>query len=193
MQIIRSIQNRIYELRGERVMLDRDLADLYEIETKALNLAVKRNLKRFPKDFMFQLTKEEYDSLRFQIETLETSNSLRLQNATLKTGRGQHSKYLPYAFTEQGVAMLSGVLNSDKAISMNIAIMRAFVEIRKILMQEFDFKEQLKQIKERIGEHDAQLNQIYDAMENLLDERASARKWNEREKLGLKNIIRIIH
>jgi len=186
MQIIRSIQNRIYELRGERVMLDRDLADLYEIETKALNLAVKRNLKRFPKDFMFQLTKEEYDSLRFQIETLETSNSLRLQNATLKTGRGQHSKYLPYAFTEQGVAMLSGVLNSDKAISMNIAIMRAFVEIRKILMQEFDFKEQLKQIKERIGEHDAQLNQIYDAMENLLDEKAAARKWDDREKIGFK-------
>jgi len=167
-------------------MLDRDLADLYEIETKALNLAVKRNLKRFPKDFMFQLTKEEYDSLRFQIETLETSNSLRLQNATLKTGRGQHSKYLPYAFTEQGVAMLSGVLNSDKAISMNIAIMRAFVEIRKILMQEFDFKEQLKQIKERIGEHDAQLNQIYDAMENLLDEKAAARKWDDREKIGFK-------
>lgn len=86
MQIIRSIQNRIYELRGERVMLDRDLAALYEIETKALNLAVKRNLKRFPPDFMFQLTREEYDSLRFQNEILETSNSLRFQNATLKTG-----------------------------------------------------------------------------------------------------------
>jgi len=167
-------------------MLDRDLADLYEIETKALNLAVKRNIKRFPKDFMFQLTKEEYYSLRFQIETLEANDSLRLQNATLKTGRGQHSKYLPYAFTEQGVAMLSGILNSDKAINMNIAIMRAFVEIRKILMQEFDFKEQLKQIRERLGEHDAQLNQIYDAMENLLDEKASQRKWNERERIGYK-------
>jgi len=100
MQIIRSIQNRIYEIRGERVMLDRDLADLYEIETKSLNLAVRRNIKRFPPDFMFQLTKEEYDSLRFQIETLETNNPLRSQIATLKTGRGQHSKYLPYAFTE---------------------------------------------------------------------------------------------
>lgn len=115
MNIIRSIQNRIYEIRGERVMLDRDLAALYETETKALNLAVKRNSKRFPKDFMFQLTKEEYDSLRFQIETLdETDKTLRLQNATLKTGRGQHSKYLPFAFTEQGVAMLSGILNSEK-------------------------------------------------------------------------------
>ncbi len=109
MNIIRSIQNRIYELRGERVILDRDLANLYEVPTKSLNLAVRRNLKRFPKDFMFQLTKEEFESLRFQIETIEKSDkSLRLQNETLKKGRGQHAKYLPYAFTEQGVAMLSG-------------------------------------------------------------------------------------
>jgi len=83
MQIIRSIQNRIYEVRGERVMLDRDLADLYESETKALNLAVKRNTKRFPKDFMFQLTKEEFEALRFQIETLENQNPLRLQNDSI--------------------------------------------------------------------------------------------------------------
>jgi ORF6N domain-containing protein len=86
MQIIRSIQSRIYEVRGERVMLDRDLADLYESETKALNLAVKRNIKRFPKDFMFQLTKEEYEGLRFQIESLENQHPLRLQNETLKSG-----------------------------------------------------------------------------------------------------------
>lgn len=186
MQIIQSIQNRIYEIRGERVMLDRDLAALYEIETKVLNLAVKRNIKRFPKDFMFQLTKEEFDSLRFQIETLNDRNSLGSQNVTLKTGRGQHSKYLPYAFTEQGVAMLSGILNSDKAINMNIAIMRAFVEIRKILLKQSDIKEQLKEIKDRLGEHDVQLSQIYDAMENLLDEKASERKWNERERIGFK-------
>ena len=117
MQIIRSIQNRIYEIRGERIILDSDLADLYEVPLKVLNFAVKRNIKRFPKDFMFQLTRDELDSLRFQIETLENSGSLRSQNVTLKKGRGQHSKYLPYAFTEQGVAMLSGILNSDKAIS----------------------------------------------------------------------------
>jgi phage regulator Rha-like protein len=184
MNIIRSIQNRIYEIRGERVMLDRDLAVLYEIETKRLTEAVKRNLKRFPVDFMFQLTKEEWEDLRFQFETLENSDSLRSQFATLKKGRGQHSKYLPYAFTEQGVAMLSGILNSDKAIAMNIAIMRAFVEIRKILIQENDFRLQLKAIKERLGEHDVQLNQIYDAMENLLDEKAAERKWEERKKIG---------
>src|SRR5438046_1257754 len=154
MKIIKSIQNRIYEIRGERVMLDRDLAVLYEIETKALNLAVRRNIKRFPKDFMFQLSKEEWEDLRFQIETLETGDSLRLQNETLKKGRGRHTKYFPYAFTEQGVAMLSGVLNSEKAIAMNIAIMRAFVEIRKILIQENDLRIQLKEIKEQLGDHD---------------------------------------
>jgi phage regulator Rha-like protein len=184
MQIIRSIQNRIYEIRGERVMLDRDLAVLYETETKALNLAVKRNIKRFPKDFMFQLTKEEFEGLRFQIETLEKSNSLRLQIETSK-GRGG-TRYLPYAFTEQGVAMLSGILNSDKAINMNIAIMRAFVEIRRIVLQQIDIKEQFKEIKERLGEHDVQLNQIYDAIENLLDEKAAQRKWDDRERIGFK-------
>jgi phage regulator Rha-like protein len=185
MRVIKSIQNRIYEIRGERVMLDKDLAFLYEIETKALNLAVKRNIKRFPKDFMFQLTKEEFESLRFQIETSNETGLLRLQNETSKNGRGG-TRYLPYVFTEQGVAMLSGILNSDKAIAMNIAIMRAFVEIRKVLLQENDLKTQLKEIKERIGEHDVQLNQLYDAMENLLDEKAGQRKWEERERIGFK-------
>jgi phage regulator Rha-like protein len=186
MQIIQSIQNRIYEIRGERVMLDRDLAYLYGTETKRLTEAVKRNIKRFPPDFMFQLSKDEFESLRFQIETFEDSKPLRPQIATLKTGRGQHSKYLPYAFTEQGVAMLSGVLNSDKAISMNIAIMRAFVQIKKALLKQNDIKEQLKEIKDRLGEHDTQLNQIYDAMENLLDEKAAQRKWEDRERIGFK-------
>jgi ORF6N domain len=184
MQIIRSIQNRIYELRGERVMLDRDLASLYEIETKALNLAVKRNMKRFPIDFMFQLTKEEAENLRLQIETSSLDKGLRLQNETSSSWGG--TRYLPYAFTEQGVAMLSGVLNSDKAINMNIAIMRAFVEIRRIIFRQNDLKEQLNEIKERLGEHDAQLNHIYDAMENLLDEKAAQRKWDDRERIGFK-------
>ncbi|HMK04624.1 MAG TPA: ORF6N domain-containing protein [Ferruginibacter sp.] len=185
MQIIQSIQNRIYEIRGQRVMIDRDLAALYETETKRLSEAVKRNINRFPPDFMFQLTKEESDFLRFQIETLE-NNSLRSQIATLEPGRGKYSKYLPYAFTEQGVAMLSGVLNSDKAIKMNIAIMRAFVEVRKALLMQTDLKEQLKQIKARLGEHDVQLNQIYEAVENLLDEKAAQRKWEDRERIGFK-------
>ena len=184
--IIKSIQNRIYEIRGERVMLDKDLAALYEIELRILNQAVKRNIMRFPKDFMFQLTMEEFEELRFQIETSKGKDSSRSQIVILKTGRGSNVKYLPYAFTEQGVAMLSGILNSDKAIAMNIAIIRAFVEIRRVLIQENDLGEQLKQIKERIGEHDIQLNQLYDAMENLLDENVSQKKWEESERIGFK-------
>lgn len=133
---------------------------------------------------MFQLTKEEYESLRLQIETSDNNNLLRLQIETSK-GRGG-TRYMPYAFTEQGVAMLSGIINSDKAINMNIAIMRAFVDVRKLLLKKTDFKEQLKEIKERLGEHDAQLNQIYDAMENLLDEKAAQRKWDDRVRIGFK-------
>ena len=184
MQIIQSIQNRIYEIRGERVMLDKDLAALYETQTKSLNLAVKRNSKRFPKDFMFQLTKEEFENLRFQFETPESNSPLRLQNETSKSRGG--TRYLPYAFTEQGIAMLSGILSSDKAINMNIAIMRAFVEVRKVLLRQTDLKAQLQEIKERLGEHDAQLNSIYDAMENLLDEKAAQRKWEDRQRIGFK-------
>jgi ORF6N domain len=183
MQIIQSIQNRIFEIRGERIMLDRDLASLYEIETRVLNQAVKRNLKRFPKDFMFQLTGEEFESLRFQLETSDEKSLI--SQFVISKGRGGN-RHLPYAFTEQGVAMLSGVINSDKAINMNIAIMRAFVAVRQILLRQNDIKEQLKEIKERIGEHDVQLNQIYDAMENLLDEKAAQRKWDERDRIGFK-------
>jgi len=167
-------------------MLDFDLADMYEVQTKVLNQAVKRNIKRFPKDFMFRLTLVEWKNIRSQIVTGSgTSNSLRSQNVTASQSR-RNTNVTPYAFTEQGVAMLSGILNSDKAINMNIAIMRAFVEVRRVLLQQSDMKEQLKQIKERIGGHDVQLNQIYDALENLLDEKAAQRKWEERERIGFK-------
>lgn len=184
MQIIQAIQNRIYEVQGERVMLDRDLAALYETETRVFNQAVKRNIKRFPKDFMFQLSKEEFEDLRFHIETIEKQND-SLTSQIVTSNRGG-TRYLPYVFTEQGVAMLSGILNSDKAINMNIAIMRAFVEVRKALLRQSDLIEQMKQIKNHLGEHDAQLNQIYEAMENLLDEKAAQRKWNDRERIGFK-------
>lgn len=185
MEIIRSIQNRIYEIRGERVMLDRDLANLYEVETRVLNQAVKRNIKRFPSDFMFQLTQDEFESIRVQMETLEKS-SLKSQIVISNLPARGGDRYLPFAFTEQGVAMLSGVLHSEKAINMNIFIMRAFVEVRRILLKQNDLREQLQQIKDRIGEHDVQLNQIYDAMENLLDEKAAQRKWDDRERIGFK-------
>src|SRR5215467_12568435 len=186
MNIIRSIQNRIYEIRGERVMLDFDLASLYEVPTKALNQAVKRNIKRFPKDFMFRLTLAEWQDIRSQVVTAQDSiTRLRSQNVTAYQVK-RNTKLTPYAFTEQGVAMLSGILNSDKAINMNIAIMRAFVEVRRVLLKQNDIKEQLKQIRDRIGEHDTQLNQIYDALENLLDDKIAQRKWDERERIGFK-------
>lgn len=126
---------------------------LYEVETRVLNQAVKRNIERFTDDFMFQLTETEWQSIQSQIVMMNIP-----QNRT--------NKYLPYAFTEQGVAMLSGVLRSSKAISMNITIMRAFVDVRKILLKQNNINEQLDEIKERIGEHDIQLNELYDAMDN---------------------------
>lgn len=105
---------------------------------------------------------------------------------TLKTKRGQNIKYLPYGFTEQGIAMLSSVLRSEKAINMNIAIMRAFIEIRKTLIQQSDLKEQLRQIRIHLDDHDSQLNHIYDAMENLLDEKSAQKKWEGRQRIGFK-------
>ncbi len=164
-------------------MLDRDLAALYEVETKVLNQSVKRNIIRFPPDFMFQLTKEEFEQFRVQIEALEHSHSLRSQIVTSNRGG---IRYLPYVFTEQGIAMLSGVLMSEKAINMNIAIMRAFVEIRRIIFRQNDLKEQLQEIKQRLTEHDTQLNSIYDALENLLDENAAQQTWQSRERIGFK-------
>ena len=161
------IRNKIYEIRGQRVMLDRDLAELYQVTTGNLNKAVKRNMKRFPPDFMFQLTKEEWDSLRFQIGILEV-------------GRGQYTKFLPHAFTEQGLAMLSGVLNSDIAIDVNISIMRAFVSLRQVaaIVKQTDLIEMRKEILTYIDDilHDqndinestrAQLDAISEALAEL--------------------------
>ncbi|MBC6109729.1 ORF6N domain-containing protein [Pedobacter fastidiosus] len=190
MQIIKSIQSRIYVIRGERVMLDFDLASLYEVETKVLNQAVKRNILRFPEDFMFQLTKEEWNNLRFQFETsnetTQSSQIVMMNRSQFVTGSQKHRDNLPYAFTEQGVAMLSGVLRSERAINMNIAIMRAFVDVRKILLKQSNINEQILEIKERLGEHDVQLNELYDAMDNMLDEKIAQLKWKDRERIGFK-------
>jgi len=183
---IQSIQNRIYEIRGERVMLDMDLAVLYGVETRVLNQAVKRNIKRFPPDFMFQLSAIEWQNLSSQIVMIYPESNPSSQIVMMGLPKNRSGKYLPYVFTEQGVAMLSGILNSDTAINMNIAIMRAFVAIRRLTLQQMDLKEQLQEIKERLNEHDTQLNHIYDAMENLLDDKAAQRKWDERERIGFK-------
>lgn len=147
------VQNKVYTLRGSKVMLDFDLAELYEIETKALKQAVRRNIERFPDDFMFELTREEYTFLRSQIVTLEK-------------GKGRYSKYLPFAFTEQGVAMLSSVLNSYKAIQVNITIMRAFVNIRQHYL---DSKELQARIDKLEDEMHIKFQDIHQALSYLLE------------------------
>lgn len=134
-------------------MLDRDLAKLYGVTTGNLNKALKRNLERFPEDFMFQLTKEEENSLRFQFGSLK---------------RGQHSKYLPYVFTEQGVAMLSSVLRSERAIQVNIAIMRAFVKLRQILSMNKELSYKLSELERKIEKHDTGIQAIFDAIRKLM-------------------------
>jgi phage regulator Rha-like protein len=185
MEIIQSVQNRIYQVRGQRVILDKDIAFLYETETKSLNLSVKRHIDRFPLDFMFQLTKEELELLRLQKnQDNEIIPNLRFQIETSSLESWGGTRYLPYAFTEQGVAMLSGIINSKKAIQMNIAIMRAFVELRRVLLIKSDFKLQLDLIKDRLSGYDAQLNQIYDVIENIMDETAAKNKWDNRTRIG---------
>ena len=158
MDELQNIQNLIYEIRGVRVMLDKDLAELYHVTTGNLNKAVKRNIRRFPPDFMFQLTKEEWDSLRFQIVILET-------------GRGRYTKFLPHAFTEQGLAMLSGVLNSDIAIDVNISIMRAFVSLRRVsaVVRKGDLIEMRKDILTYIDDILADQNDINESTRAQLD------------------------
>jgi hypothetical protein len=143
---VERIATRIYLIRTEKVMLDSDLADLYGVETKNLNKAVKRNPRRFPEDFMFQLSVEEFEALKFQIGT--------------SNGRGGR-RTLPYVFTEQGVAMLSSVLNSDRAADVNVAIMRTFVRLREILATD-------KDLARKVKEHDRQIGTLFSAIEKLL-------------------------
>jgi ORF6N domain len=154
-----SIEKRIFVVRDRQVMLDEDLADLYDVETRVLVQQVKRNAKRFPPDFMFQLTKAEVEALRSQI-------------VTSKLGRGGR-RYAPYVFTEQGVAMLSGVLRSDRAIAVNIEIMRTFVELRRVARSYAALQERLEELERemtgRLDQHDEQLEQIFKALHRLIE------------------------
>lgn len=147
------IQSRIMVFRGEKVMIDRDLAQLYGVSTKALNQAVTRNRKRFPPDFMFRVVKEEKDEL--------VTNCDRFQPL-------KHSSIMPQAFTEQGVAMLSSVLNNDRAIEVNIAIMRAFVELRKVSFSHKQLAQKLREIEARLEDHDENINAIFEAIQQLM-------------------------
>lgn len=157
------ITTKILELRGKKVMLDSDLAKLYGVKVKRLNEQVKRNIKRFPDDFMFRVTKEELASLRSHFVTLNS----RSQIATLK--QGQNIKHLPYVFTEQGVAMLSSVLNSERAIQVNILIMRSFTKLREILLTHNELAVKIEALEKKYAEHDQAIKTIFEAIKQLLE------------------------
>jgi hypothetical protein len=159
---VERIESKIILIRGQKVMLDSDLAELYGVETKVLNQVVKRNINRFPKDFMFQLTVREVESLRCQFGT----SNMRSQIVTSKTSEGRGGRrYLPYAFTEQGVAMLSSVLKSSRAVQVNIEIMRAFVRLRRMLASNAGLARKLNELERK---YDAQFRVVFDAIRELM-------------------------
>ena len=164
------IKNLIYTIRGKQVMLDSDVAMLYHYPTKRINEAVNRNKQRFPQNFCFQLTDEEYEILRCKNVTLNENmvdSSLRSQFAALNEnkGRGKHRKYLPYVFTEQGIAMLSGLLKNDIAIQVSINIMNAFVEMRKFLMSNGQVFERLTNVEYKLLEHDKKFDKVFNQLQ----------------------------
>ena len=174
------IQNKIYEVRGHKVMLDFDLAELYEVTTKALNQAVKRNIRRFPSDFMFRLSITEWQDMRSQFVTASTNKiGMRTQNVTASMAR-RNKTAAPYAFTEQGLAMLSGILNSDKAIQVNIAIMRAFVMIRQYALTYRELTDRLKKIEGKFTD-------VYDAINYLLEKDKQTLEQTERKRIGFRS------
>lgn len=188
------IQDKIYEIRGEKVMLDFDLAQLYEVETRVFNQTVKRNIDSFPKDFMFRLTKKEWKDMISQIvissEMLNKEGTNMMSHSVISSQLKRKLSLPPYAFTEHGVAMLAGVLKSPKARKMNIAIVRAFISLKRIVHSNLSALSLIKELRDRIDEHDIQLNSIYDALENMLDkkeeENLQKTKWEKRERIGFK-------
>lgn len=179
------IQHKIYEIRGQRVMLDFDLAHLYEVETRVLNQAIKRNLDNFPDDFMFRLSSKEWEKIASSMSILNADTGKSNSSQFVMSSRKHRGKtYSPYAFTEHGVAMLASVLKSAKARKMNIAVVRAFIALRKSVAQFSDIREQLGELRTRIGEDDIQLAQIYDSIENLLDHKTEQETWKNRTRIG---------
>jgi hypothetical protein len=182
-----AVSEMIFIIRGQKVMLDQDLAWLYGVKIRILNQAVKRNIERFPEDFMFQLCKEEFDILKSQDLILKkrilrsqnvilNDTILRSQNTSPKQGRGRHRKYLPHAFTEQGVAMLSGVLNSDRAIRVNIAIMRTFSRLREMIAGHKELAHKMKELERKVGRHDQDINVIIDVIKKLMHEPVKSKR-----------------
>lgn len=167
------IQQKIYEVRGHKVMFDFDLALIYGTQTRILKQSVRRNIDRFPKDFMFQLTRKEWKEVITICDNLPDMIKF--------------SPALPYAFTEHGVTMLASILKSKKAVKMNIAIVRAFIALKQFVLNYKELADEIKQIKRSVRNHNDQLNQIYTAIENMLDEKAEKKRaWIERERIGFK-------
>ena len=162
-QLVRlpGIESRIYLLRGQKVMFDYDLAQLYGVTTSNLNKAVRRNLDRFPEDFMFQLTKAEVDGLIFQFG--------------ISKGRGGR-RFFPYAFTQEGIAMLSGVLRSERAVAVNIEIMRAFVRLRNFLASQGELARKLAKLQHKVGSHDQEIQAIFQVLKRLMTEPRKRRR-----------------
>jgi len=163
------IMNQIYYVRGHKVMLDTDLAELYEVENKQLKRQVRRNAERFPDDFMFELTLDEYNSLRSQIGTLK---------------RGEHAKYLPMAFTEQGVSMLSSVLNSSRAIKVNIQIIRIFTRIRQMFIDNTELRLEIEKIKGKLDNQDKNMEIVFRYLDELLEKKNEPKP---RKRIGYKS------
>ncbi len=191
-----TIIRKIYLIREQKVMLDFDLAVLYEVETKALNQAVKRNIDRFPEDFMLRLTSKEWLTMRSQIVTTSTQD-INLQPVTLmrsqivtSSQRKRKISLTPYAFTEHGVTMLASVLKSERAVKMSVAVVRAFISLKKSAMQYSELADQIQTLRLHLGEHDVQLNSIYGAIENLLedkvDKKVEQEMWAKRKRIGFK-------
>jgi hypothetical protein len=166
------IISKIYTVRGKQVMLSRDLAVLYEVETKVLNQQVKRNLGKFPERYMFQLTEEEY-------------NRLRSQNVTLK--RGQHLKYLPFAFTEHGILMISSILNSDRANKVNMLIIDTFIKLRELMFLHKDEIHQLEQIQDKLEAHDKKIMVIFEYLKQIEKSKQQESEQKNRHRIGYKS------
>jgi len=163
------IMSKILLIRDQKVMIDSDLARLYGVETKQLKRQVRRNFDRFPDDFMFELTKSEFEILRSQFGTIK---------------QGEHSKYLPMVFTEQGVAMLSSVLNSPAAIKVNIEIIRVFTKIRKVLTESLNVKLEIEEIKKKLVNHDKNIELVFNYLDEMIEKQENK---VERNKIGYKN------
>lgn len=164
---VESVAQRILLIRGQKVMLDADLAELFGVPTKRFNEQVKRNLDRFPADFMFQLTEDEHEYLRSQIVTSNKYESLRSQIATSKTGRGGR-RYVPYVFTEHGAIMAATILNSPKAVEMSVFIVRAFVQLREMLSANKELAAKLLELERKVSSHDQAIAGVIEAIRQLM-------------------------